>query len=129
MFYFLFLLSMIGFLLSGYLFFVEQKVRKHPKYKPACDISEQVSCTKAVTSPYSETFGVSNSVVGIIYYGALVIWSFLGCSVLVIKYATFIALLISIYLAYILFAKVKSACPVCISLYVINFLLFALSHL
>ena len=40
-------LPLIGFLLSLYMFIVERKPENNPSYKPVCNLSDRVSCTKA----------------------------------------------------------------------------------
>ena len=44
-------------------------------------------------------------------------------------YSFFVASVVSVYLAYVLYAVLKDICVVCVATYVINFLLLALSYL
>ena len=48
----LFILSLAGLIVSLYGIFVERSLKNNPLYKPACDLSEYVSCSKLVESDY-----------------------------------------------------------------------------
>lgn len=126
MFFFLFILALCGLAISLYGFFVEKKIEQDPQYKPACEISDKISCVKVMKSPYSKLFFISNALIGVGFYAAMVLFATCNCLML-IQYFSFAALCGSIGLAYLLY-KIQSACPVCISLYGINFLLFILSN-
>ena len=64
----IYIISIIGFLLSTYAFFVERKIKKSNSYKPLCDISKKISCTKAFGSKSGSLTGISNSFAGIFFY-------------------------------------------------------------
>ena len=53
-------LGVIGFLLSWYSYYAEKKFCR-TRRKMICDINDKISCTKAFTSVYGKTFGISNS--------------------------------------------------------------------
>ena len=124
----IFILGLIGFLLSIYTFYIERKKEKNVNYKAKCDISDRVSCTKAFESKWGKTFGVSNSIYGIIFYTLVFILAFFNLDKLVF-YLSLISFLISIYLIYILYLKVKSFCIVCNLIYVVNILLLIFSYI
>lgn len=122
----IFSLGFLGLCISVYARLVEKRIQK-AGYKPFCDISDAVSCSRMIESPYSKMFGISLSLSGIAFYliimtlAALNSWSLL-------QYFSFTALLISIILAYLMYFKINVICPLCVSLYIINFLIFVLCH-
>lgn len=121
------ILVISGFFLSLYGWYVEKKIQKNDSYKPFCDISDKLSCVKATKSPHSHLLFVSNSLVGMIFYGVMVCFFILGASSLIQLFST-AAFLVSIFMVYILFFKIKTACPVCITIYLINTLLCFFSY-
>ena len=121
------ILSLIGAFLSFYAYRVERSSKKEHK-KPICDINDKISCTKAFTSKWGKTFGVQNSLCGIIFYILILILSAYDLTK-IIFYLSIISVLISIYLTYILYFKVRSLCLVCILIYAINILLVIFSYL
>lgn len=115
----LIILSALGFGLSLYAYYLEHKLQEDPNYHPVCNISDRVSCTKPITSPYGKLLGFSNSILGLIFYPLL------GCLALlnqpkILQIAAIGLLLVTVYLAYILFAKVKAICPLCLAVYLVN---------
>lgn len=113
------IISVIGLVISIYGITVERKIQQDALYKPACDISDRVSCSKAFLSPYGKMLGISNIWASALYYVCII-------AVAAMNYAT-IAMLISgagilvtCYFAYILYFKIQSLCPICTSLYAIN---------
>lgn len=117
------ILCIVGIVLSIYLYFVEIRLKKNPAYKPYCNISDKISCTAPIKSPYGSLFfGIPNSIVGMIFYVAVI-----G---LIIAQQYLLALLLVIaanamtpILAYILYVKIRSFCIVCSLIYAINILL------
>jgi vitamin-K-epoxide reductase (warfarin-sensitive) len=115
-------LAGIGFGISLYLYLIEQKLKKEPGYKAACDINDRISCTKAMKSKYAGIFNVSNALLGMGYYLIVGILAFLGASHLLLL-ATIAGCICSAVLAYLLFFKIKTVCLMCCATYVINILL------
>ena len=121
-------LSLLGAVASVYAFYLERKVSKNSKYKAVCDINDKMSCTKAFSSGYGKLFGVSNGVMGIIFYLliiAMVLFQFSSY----IFYLAILSVLASLYLWYLLTFKVKAVCVVCYTIYGINIALLILSYL
>lgn len=118
-------LSILGFLLSLYSYYAEKKFCK-TKRKMICDINDKISCTKAFTSIYGKTFGISNSLYGMVFYLFILILSFYNLKY--VFYLSILAVLGSVYLAYVLYFKVKSFCIVCNSIYLVNILLLVFSY-
>ncbi len=115
-------LSTVGLVICFYGLYVEQQLEKDQAYKAACDLSQRASCTKTFLSPWGKLLGVSNIKVGILFY--------IGMFILGIMHQTCLAFLGaigacagSVFFAYILYAKVKTFCLICITIYVINGLL------
>lgn len=116
-------LAILGFLISTYTFHVERRLKATPSFKPFCDISDHVSCTKPMQSQYANIFFVSNATAGIVFYLIILGLAMLSFSKLVF-WGACVSVLMSIGLAYILYMKVRSFCILCSSLYLINILLF-----
>jgi|TARA_Y100000034_G_C6856089_1_gene389060 uncharacterized membrane protein len=110
----------LGLFLSVYAFYVDKKINS--RYKPACDVSAKISCTKAFRSKYGKILGISNSVYGILFYLALF---FLLIYNLVdfVFYTSTISLIFSIYLIYILQFKLDIFCIVCYGIHLTNLLI------
>lgn len=121
----LIVVALIGLCISLYTYFVERKIKTDMSYKPVCDISDRVSCTKPMQSPYANMFLISNALVGVSYYLLVITLTSLHAFNVLSITAT-IACLFSLFLAYILYVKVQSFCILCTSIYVVNFLILGL---
>ena len=55
------LLAVLGFGISLYTYITEQKVKLNPEYKPVCDLSDRISCSKPMKSQYANIFFLSNA--------------------------------------------------------------------
>ncbi len=126
MFFSIVVLSLIGITVSCYAWYVENRIKHEIKYKPACDISDHISCSKPLQSPYANLFYISNSVAGILFYVLSAVFGSAEYTraLLVITSG---ALLMTLYLTYILFFKIRSICPLCVTLYCVNVLLWIAS--
>lgn len=122
------LLALLGFAASLYVYYLERKLVGDPTFKPFCNLSDKVSCTKPIASPYGTTFGISNGILGLIFYASIGIAALLHATMF-IWYASLVACIASVYFAYILFFKIQSACIVCISIYLINIGLLVIASL
>lgn len=118
----------LGFLISAYGYYVEQKLKKDTQYKPTCDLSDTISCSKPLLSSYGKLLGIQNALVGIIYYPTIIIFVFLYIPIVLFA-LTAIAGIVSLYLAWILFFKIRTLCMLCLAIYLINLVLFILSLL
>jgi vitamin-K-epoxide reductase (warfarin-sensitive) len=119
-------LAAVGFCISLYTYLLEKKIKKQPNYKSVCDISDRVSCTKPMKSPYASIFYFSNAIVGVAYYLMIIVLALLQMHSLLL-FATVIGCIASAFLAYLLYFKIKSLCLLCTSLYIINILLLLLA--
>ena len=112
-------IAMIGLVISAYGYFVESRIQADPTYKPACDISDIVSCSKPIRSKYGKLFLFSNTSLGFGYYTSMI-------SLAAIDYAYlsfFLAIggiCASAIFAYILFFKIRAFCLICMSVYAVN---------
>ncbi|MCL4361483.1 hypothetical protein M1446_03950 [Candidatus Dependentiae bacterium] len=120
--------SIVGFCISVYAFITERKIKADPNYKPACDITDRISCSRPLQSEYSNLFFFSNTTAGLLFYAALAILAAFNFTTLILV-ATSINLLVTLFLAYLLFFKIKSLCPICISLYIVNITMFVFAIL
>lgn len=123
----LLILAAIGFSISAYGYMTEQKVKKDASFKAACDISDKVSCTKVMLSPYADMFFFSTFGIALVYYaliGALAYFNLAN----IIFIASLGSCLLSCFLAYLLIFKIKSLCILCTSLYVVNFLMLLIAY-
>lgn len=141
------LISFIAIFVVLYVLYVEHRLKTakpEDNYKAVCDINDRISCSKVLSSKYAKGFGifnqdsifnVSNAAYGILFYALiltlLIISSLVQGINVWITYLLVVLLVIAnlgdIYLAYILFFKLKDICIVCCTLYFINALLFAIS--
>ncbi len=61
---FIILLALAGIVISIYAYTVEMNISKNPEYKPACDISDKISCSRVMRSGYGKLFGISTGLFG-----------------------------------------------------------------
>ena len=121
-------LAVIGFILSAYALYLKRKKAKNPEYKSVCDISDNMSCTKVFSSSYGKSFGISNSIYGLVFYTTIYFLDIFSQNNFIF-YLSILSVLVSIYLAYILYIKVKSYCLICNGIYLVNILLLIFSYL
>jgi len=124
---FIILLSLAGIAVSIYAYIVEVNISKNPEYKPACDLSDAISCSSTMSSTYSKLVGISNALIGMAYYFLVFVLASFSFAT-IIFYLSIAAVLVSIVLAYISYFKIKSFCLICTSVYVINILLLVVSY-
>ncbi|XP_074594229.1 vitamin-K epoxide reductase [Brevipalpus obovatus] len=133
-------LSLAGLLASFYSLFIELQHDKDHSYRAACDISEKLSCSAAFLSEYGRGMGIMpsdsifyirNPYFGFATYTILFILSILCLKhkwcLNIIYYNSIFLNMTTIYLAYLLIFKIRSLCVVCLTIYVINFLLLIFS--
>ncbi|CAG0892585.1 unnamed protein product [Cyprideis torosa] len=126
-----YLSCIVGFILSAYTYYIE-KMFEHEEghYRPLCDISERISCSKPFMSEYGRGFGfiqsgpfsLENSLYGMIMYFTL----FMLMMLIGRPCVPFILMVLipvnamSFYLAYILAFVVEAICVICVTIYLIN---------
>ncbi|KAK7087243.1 vitamin K epoxide reductase complex subunit 1-like protein 1 [Littorina saxatilis] len=138
------LLSMLGVLISVYSLYIEIRKEHDSSYRAACDFSENMSCSKVLTSKYARGFGVMakylgkdhllnarNCNLGIIFYIVhIVVAVFFApplCAPILLMMSTS-SIFVSLYLGSILAFVLRDFCLVCVTTYVINGLLFYLNY-
>ncbi len=121
------IISSVGFLLCIYGLYVERKLKLNQSYQAVCDLSDKVSCTKTFLSPWGKMLGVSNICVGLLFYAGMILLGLLNQGGLAFVGAIS-ACVASIFLAYILYTKVKTFCLLCMSIYIVNILLLLVSY-
>lgn len=128
MFIFVVFIAVIGLLLLClYGVSIENKLTKDRSYKAVCDLSDIVSCTKTFRSPYSKLLGISNIYVGIAFYIGMIVGACFELRILLLI-GSILALVGSVYLAYLQYYKIKTVCLLCTSIYIVNVLLFIGSY-
>lgn len=115
-------LACIGLLLSLYSYHLEKKIKQDQSYKPVCDLSDRISCSKPILSPWGALLGISNSLLGIAFYAAIFILALLNMKQ-AIFFAALAACCVSLVLAFILLFKIKALCLICLLIYLVNGLL------
>lgn len=119
--------SAIGLVICLYGLYIEHKVLTDHAYKAACDLSDRASCTKTFLSPWGKILGISNMYVGIAFYSAMIAFGLLGLRTLAF-WGAVAACFACAGLAYILYAKVKTFCLLCSSIYLINIILLVIIY-
>lgn len=115
--------SILGIVVSLYALYLHTKLKQNSKYHSFCDINDQMSCSKVITSRYATIFGIPNPVYGIGFY---LCFFFLAYSTFqqYLFYMGVLAIASTIFLGYEQYFKVKNFCLVCNLIYVINIVLF-----
>ncbi|XP_035520987.1 vitamin K epoxide reductase complex subunit 1 [Morone saxatilis] len=131
-------LCVFGLFLSVYALHVELSRESNPDYRAMCDLGESVSCSKVFTSRWGRGFGLvqffvpkdsplnqPNSVLGIIFY---TLQMGLGLSLskkaaMFLVFSSWVSVAGSLYLAFILAFVLGDFCMVCVSTYIVNFVL------
>lgn len=120
-------LSIIGFFISLYAFYVYKRASAHKNYKPLCDIKRNISCTKAFLSKEGKKLFLHNSLFGLVFYLLVFVLADMNKINYLLPLAV-IAVLGSLYLAYISYIKQRNFCLVCTSIYLINILILVFSY-
>lgn len=123
----IFILSIIGLIISLYSLYLKIKLNNNPTHKPICDINKNISCTKALSSKYSSLLKIPNSIFGLIFYSIIAILSIFNL-ITFIFYIAIISIIISLYLAMISYIKMKNFCIICTMIYIINILILISSY-
>ncbi|GFO26544.1 vitamin K epoxide reductase complex subunit 1-like protein 1 [Plakobranchus ocellatus] len=135
-------LCFLGMCISVFAMYIEIMKEKNSNYVAFCDINSYVTCSRALTSRYSKGFGLvekifsktsllnqPNTVYGMAFYTfmATLAISSSSSSAVVQFVASVLSNVGSVYLGYILFFILEDLCMVCLSTYVVNFLLLVAS--
>ena len=117
----------LGLIASTYGLYVHYRLQSDPTYVSVCEVSESVSCQQVLTSEYGKVFGVPVAAGG-------AIWSLLAFMLAAVglknpksetasRVSGYLFILATIglasvfYFAYISFFVLKTACPICLTMY------------
>jgi uncharacterized membrane protein len=130
------ILSLAGLANAFYFTFAYYGRIKKARWVPAILCARAgSSCVTVVQTPYARVFGVPNSLLGIIYYLALIGWDFRGETIgprvvvgghevavlsLALVAASAGTVLLGFYLIYSLIEKLHTHCPLCYLGHAIN---------
>lgn len=134
-------LSVVGLANALYFTFAYYGRIKKARWVPELFCArEGSSCVTVVQTPYARVFGVPNSLLGIIYYlaviaGAVTHWSYgtqwgfhftyvVFSPVTLIKWASAVTIVLGFYLIYALRRKLHTHCPMCYLGHAINATIF-----
>lgn len=130
------LLGGLGYLISAYFTLVYYgRIGADLRFVPrACTLNEE-TCQSLLRRPEARLFGLPNFVVGLFFYAAIIIGALIPAGTIPflergLVLASGGACSISVYLTYLLAARLRSACVLCFAAHAINaaiFVLFLLS--
>ncbi len=124
-------LAVVGLLISSYFTAVAYRwMRPDAQWiPPVCRMEEQ-TCASIVFTPQARVFGVPNSVLGQLFYVALLLGAWrgwldgpFGDAYLVVSGVT---VLLAVYLSYSLLFVIRVRCALCFASHGINLAIFAL---
>ena len=122
-------LSLIGFLISSYFTAVSYRwIRPDEKWIPAfCRLGER-TCATIVFTSRARVFGLPNSVLGQVFYAALVIGAltgrFEGGPLTLYLLASLVTVALGAYLTYSLLFLTRVPCKLCFTSHFINLVIF-----
>jgi uncharacterized membrane protein len=118
----------LGLAASAYALYVHYMLVTDPGYAPACDISDTVNCQQVLQSAYGAVSGVPVAAGGAIWAGLVLLLAALGLNLPNKERSSRISghifvlstlgLAAVFYFAYASFVVLKSACPICMAMYV-----------
>ncbi|GLH00951.1 Vitamin K epoxide reductase complex subunit 1-like protein 1 [Gryllus bimaculatus] len=134
----------VGIALCVYAFVVEERKSQDAKYQAVCDLSEHMSCSRVLTSPYAKGFGlvrhvlgedsplnVPNSIPGGVMFTLFALLCFLqrAWTARIQLVLGILSNISSVYLGSILYFVLQDFCVICVSVYAINFINLVLAFL
>lgn len=128
-------LAMIGVSTSVYLTDLHVRVHTDPTFSPACDVNEVFRCSDIALSPYSHLLGVPMSVWGLVAFAAFLFFQLWGLApdrarrwpTGLYWILAFLNVTLTAVLFYLAEFVVGAWCLGCLTLDVVNFLLFAIA--
>lgn len=133
----------VGILLSLYACHLEREKGRDLHYQALCDVSERVRCSAAIASRWGRGFGLlgsifgkdsainqPNSVFGLVFYILQMLLGMTASAVaaLILMTSSIVSVIGSLYLAYILYFVLKEFCIICVTTYLLNFILFIINY-
>ena len=117
-----FVLSLIGFLVASYLFYIDIK-----NSSPFC--LPNSSCDFVLKSQYSKFLGLPIALWGVFYFGSVLILVLLKRLNFLLKFISSLGFLFAIYLIYIQSFVLKSFCFYCLITDISAILIFILTQI
>ena len=124
----LLIFTALGFFASSYGLYVHYRSQSDPTYVSACDVNESVSCVEVLTSQYGSVLGVPVAAGGAIWSLLAFMLAAFGLknptSETTSRVSGYLFVLATLglasvfYFAYISFFVLKTACPICLTMYV-----------
>jgi uncharacterized membrane protein/protein-disulfide isomerase len=118
----------LGLIASTYGLYVHYRMQSDPTYVSACEVNESVSCQQVLTSEYGSVFGVPVAAGGAIWSLLAFMLAAFGLknpkSETASRVSGYLFVLATLglasvfYFAYISFFVLKTACPICLTMYV-----------
>jgi len=108
--------SIVGFLVSAYLYFEGKKM--------GCALN---GCDLVLTSKYSKFLGIDNSLLGMVYFFIIGFFSLLN-KIKFLKIISVFALFFVFYLLFVMFFILKEICLFCLIVDFISIIIFVLIH-
>ena len=124
-------LATVGLYIAAYFTLVYYGIlRANTKLMPNVCQLEDRTCQTVLGTKYARVFGVPNSLLGVLYYLAVIVLLLAGSTAGPIATATiavaWFTVAVGIFLAYSLFFIIKIPCPLCLTGHTINLLLAVL---
>jgi len=120
--------TVLGLLASTYGLYVHYRLQSDPTYISACEVNESVSCQQVLTSQYGSVLGVPVAAGGAIWALLAFMLAAFGLkdpkSETASRVSGYLFVLATLglasvfYFAYISFFVLKTACPICLTMYV-----------
>lgn len=135
------LFGLFGLCVSLFAIYVEYKKTKNNNYVSVCDINNRVNCSKVLTSKYSRLtkllFGlpdnhvmnIPNTYYGVLFYLAVFVYplpllTYIPFREILFFCASVGSMILSLFLAFILYYVLDDFCIVCVTTYFINLVIF-----
>ena len=120
-------LALLGVLVSLYALRVMHQKKKKKQYKALCDVNKTVACSDVLTSGVGHIFGAPNALLGLFFYFTIFVLAYLGHHFMIL-YLSFVAVIISIGLFFLMAFKLKKYCILCSIAYIINLVMLVVSY-
>lgn len=124
----LLIFTALGLIASTYGLYVHYRLQSDPTYISACEVNESVSCQQVLTSQYGSMFGVPVAAGGAIWSLLAFMLAAFGLknpkSETASRVSGYLFVLATLglatvfYFGYISFFVLKTACPICLTMYV-----------
>jgi uncharacterized membrane protein/protein-disulfide isomerase len=124
----LLVLTALGLIASTYGLYVHYRLQSDPTYISACEVNESVSCQQVLTSQYGSVLGIPVAAGGAIWSLLAFMLAAFGLknpkSETASRVSGYLFVLATLglasvfYFAYISFFVLKTACPICLTMYV-----------